>query len=259
MHLFYVDESGDNGFQVGSTDYFILAGVSIPATAWKATFWAFRELRQNIAKHYGVRFEEIKGADLFEHRGPFFGSAMSSTNLEQVYSALIALLCQPSIDLFAVIGLKEEFIGTSRCTLTSQQRVKEFTRGMYRAFFDLCDDFLRQLAKETRTARTAVFFLDECPGREKHVRTGLRQYARRLDPTAPFPGTGIIEDPVFLNSKMSLFLQLADILAYSLGRMYRLQFVGSSGRRGVLECRPQLLSKLGPRLIRPYANTCSWP
>jgi hypothetical protein len=45
------------------------------------------------------------------------------------------------------------------------------------------------------------------------VRSLIREYTRKFDEQSEFPGAGLIEDVIFYDSKMSVFIQLADFLA----------------------------------------------
>ena len=48
---------------------------------------------------------------------------------------------------------------------------------------------------------------------EKHVRALVRKFTRKFNEQTGFPGSGLIEDVIFYDSKSSIFIQLADFTA----------------------------------------------
>lgn len=109
MEFLYVDESGDNGLQEGSTEYYILAGVAIESHYIRETYWQIIEFRKSITKRYGLEVQEIKGSDLFSHRGSFFNSLLAPCDLEEIHKDIINILCESPIELFAYVKSKKEF------------------------------------------------------------------------------------------------------------------------------------------------------
>lgn len=71
----------------------------------------------------------------------------------------------------------------------------------------------------------------------------IRERFRRFDLQSEFPGAGIVEDVVFRDSHSSYFIQLADILAFTVSRLV-------SGRRDndVFGIKPEIASKLKAKI-----------
>ncbi len=111
MEFLFMDESDDNGLAAGSTDYCILAGISIEARYWKEYFWKIQDLRRHVSQRYGIKDFELKGSHLFSHWGAFFNSFLKPRDLAWIYNQLINLICDPLTENFEIIkskrGLKD--------------------------------------------------------------------------------------------------------------------------------------------------------
>lgn len=60
MELLFMDESGDNGFASGSTEHFILAGISIGASDWKEYFWKIVAVKEKYLGGTGSKLPNSK-------------------------------------------------------------------------------------------------------------------------------------------------------------------------------------------------------
>ncbi|MDM8559578.1 DUF3800 domain-containing protein [Candidatus Parabeggiatoa sp. HSG14] len=122
MNFLYTDESGDNGFSTGSTELFVLAGLSVESQFWKEYFWKIKNLRQEIVKEYGlIKFNELKGSDIFSHRGHFFNSLITPTDLANIYENIIELICDPLTNLF--VSMSSYFIQLADILAFSMNRI----------------------------------------------------------------------------------------------------------------------------------------
>jgi hypothetical protein len=247
MELFFIDESGDNGFAPGSTEFFVLAGLSIEAIYWKEYFWKIAELKKEIAKKYGLRFSEFKAADIFQHRGAFFNTITTKENLLNIYIQLIDLICLPSVHLFAVIKNKQDFRKYYGTHTQKKILMKQFSKDIWNSILLMYDEFLYKKSLDRKTSQTAIVYSDNNPGQERLIRSTIREFARRYDTQSLFPEAGIIEDVVFKDSKSSPLIQLADVLAFSLTKLE----VGKSAS-DVIEVpstiKNRLVEKLGSHL-----------
>lgn len=218
MEFLFIDESGDNGLAEGSTDFYILAGISIEASCWKECFWKILDLRRLISQKYGLRIDEIKGSHLFSHRGPFFNSSLNPVDLEWIYNEITDLICTPLIECFAIVKSKKEFKKSQ-----FQPKAKKLTRFLderiWREYLTMYEAYLLEKTIKTQCPQTALIYFDFNPGQEKHVRQMVREFSRKFDHQTRFPSAGIVEDVVFRDSKASYFIQLADILAFSISRI----------------------------------------
>lgn len=125
-----MDESGDNGLVEGSTDFYILAGVAIETNYLKQLFWKILNFRQSISQRYGLKIQELKGSDLFAHRGAFFNSLVNPVDLEDIYTGIVDILCDSQIQLFATVKSKKEF--RNRYSQLNKNSVKLFSEEIWR-------------------------------------------------------------------------------------------------------------------------------
>lgn len=221
MQLLYLDESGDNGFAPGSTELFVIAGLSIESTRWKDMFWAIAELKREITRRHGVRINEFKAADIFQHRGEYFGSSITPHDLSLRYSYIVDLVCKPYVAAFAVMERKADFAERQGSSLSSTTLLKLFNEAIWSSLLKRYDQFLYDEARRTGQAKTAMIFSDNNSSQEKHIRAAIRNFSRKHDLSgSPFSGTGVIEDIIFRDSKASPMIQMADVLAFSLGRLF---------------------------------------
>ncbi|MGH8498512.1 MAG: DUF3800 domain-containing protein, partial [Methylococcales bacterium] len=173
MELLFIDESGDNGFALGSTERFILAGIAISASDWKEYFWRFVQAKTTISRNYGIIIEEFKGSDLFAHRGAFFGSHLQPADRRSIYDCLIELICDPSAKLFVSSHSKAEF-RRDQHALTDRQLVQAFTERVWEQYLFDYDRFLVHEAEKTGQPLNAIIYFDSNPGQEKHIRKSVR-------------------------------------------------------------------------------------
>lgn len=196
MNLLFIDESGDNGLVEGCSEYYILAGVAVPAHHWKEYFWQIQEARRWIVQQYAISFQELKGKDIFSHKGPFFDSAIKPGDLKRIYERLLDVLCDPKVELFAGIFKKTAFLRQFQ-TPDLKRLVKPFNEYSWRAFLRAYHRYLIDLSQTSGQPQNGVVYFDRTPSHEKLVRQMVRELARVLDQEMPYPGAGIVEDPVF--------------------------------------------------------------
>jgi hypothetical protein len=242
MEFLFIDESGDNGLAEGSTEFYILAGISIASSHWKECFWKILDLRRLISQKYGLRIDEIKGSHLFSHRGPFFNSSLNPFDLEWIYTQIVDLICTPLIECFAIVKSKKEFKKSQ-----FQPKVKNLIRlldeKIWREYLTFYETYLLEKTSKTQSPQTALIYFDFNPGQEKHVRQMVREFSRKFDHQARSPSAGIVEDIIFRDSKTSYFIQLADILAFSINRI-----VTGKSERDVFEINSINLERLTEKI-----------
>ena len=214
MELLFIDESGDNGLAPGSTEHFILAGISMQASHWKEFFWKVVAVKEDISRRYGIRITEFKGSDLFTHRGAFFDTRLQPIENRAIYERLVDLLCEPQLNLFVTVHSKAEF-RRDQSSLSEKHLIRAFSERVWRQYLY---DYERYLLEKTRLIghpQNALLYFDSNPSQEKYIRRLTRDFARRFDQQGSFPNAGIVEDIIFRDSKTSYLIQLADILAFS--------------------------------------------
>lgn len=218
MNILFIDESGDNGLIEGGSEYYVLAGIAVPAQNWKEYFWQIQETRRWIVQQYAVSFQELKGKEILSHKGPFFNSSIKPADLEHVYERILDLLCDAKVELFASAFRKADFLKKFQSP-DFKRLVKPFIGHSWREFLRTYNQYLIDLAETSGQPQNGIIHFDRDPGQEKIVRQLVREFARVINQESSHPGAGIIEDPVFRDSKESFIIQMADILAYSVYRL----------------------------------------
>lgn len=239
MEFLYVDESGDNGLQEGSTEYYILAGVAIESNHLRETYWQIIEFRKSITKRYGLEFQEIKGSDLFYHRGSFFNSLLAPSDLEEIHKHIISILCESPIELFASVKSKKEFKERYNPS-ANPNAIKVFTQEIWREFLSNYEEYLFDKSRKNEHPENGLVYFDRNPGQEKYIRKIVREYFHK---EPKFPGAGIVEDPVFVDSHSSYFIQLSDILAFTISRL-----VCGKGNKDIFAIDSEIASKLQTKI-----------
>lgn len=238
MDLLFIDESGDCGVIEGSSDYYILAGLSIEDISWKEFFWQIQETRKLIVQQFALTFQEFKGSDLFSHRGPFFNTSLGPRDLSQVYEHLIHLICDPKAQLFVSIIKKADF--RSQFQEKDPTRLKKLLlESSWRSYLINYEKHIIDKSVLAGRPQTGIVYWDLDPGVEKIVRKMVRERARKLDRQALYPSAGIVDDLVCRDSHMSSFIQLADILASSIIRI-----VKGQSQNDAFKIDPEIAAKL---------------
>lgn len=241
MELLYLDESGDNGLAEGSSKYYILAGISFDDYNWKENFWKIIDFRKRITQKYGIMFEELKGSELFTHRGYFFNSPLTSEEQEQIYNQAIDLISDEFHSKFFVIAKsKESFKGKF---IQDKNLGKVFNQEIWTEYLAMFEEYLIKKSETTKQPQTGLIYFDS--NQEKFVRKMTRQFSKKFDQQALFPGTGIVEDVIFRDSKASYFIQMADILAFSINRI-----ITGRGKQDDFAINPKVINKLKSRIER---------
>ncbi len=240
MEFLFIDESGDNGLSENSTDYYILAGISFEDWQWKENFWKIVEHRRQISQKYGLVIDELKGSEIFSHRGPFFNSTLHSDDLKWIYNQTIDLICDKlSLTLFVVVKSKEEF---KRRQVYGRNLIKNFTQEIWTEYLSMYEQYLIEKSIAIKHPQTGLIYYDL--NQEKHVRKIVRQFARKFDQQSTCPSAGIIEDVIFRASKASYFVQLADIVAFSINRIIK------RGMHDVFIIEPIMAEKIESKIYK---------
>ncbi len=123
--------------------------------------------------------------------------------------------------------------------------IKTFTEGTWREFLSMYEQHLLEKSEKFGYPHHAIVHFDFNPGQERHVRKIVREFSRKLTVQFDFPTAGIVEDIVFRDSKSSYFIQLADVLAFSINRI-----VGGQKQNDVFTIQRSIVEKLGAKVKR---------
>jgi hypothetical protein len=204
VYLTYIDESGSTGdVAKGGSKSYTLGCVLIRAAQWHATLDALIGYRRYVKNQFGLLARaEIKANYLLQNGGAFRDLALSERARHSIYRGMLRLCPKIDIKAFAVVIRKDLLVASDphdRAWTFLFQRLERLT---------------------TKDGTQVVIFHDE--GDEQRVRALARKARRAGMAGSAFgpgwrnvPFRGLVDDPVSRRSHESLFLQLADLVAYA--------------------------------------------
>ncbi|PTY03629.1 DUF3800 domain-containing protein [Verrucomicrobia bacterium LW23] len=200
MYLLYADESGHVADP--KQKYFILAGFAVFE---RQGFWLAEQLDQIAAKFDPASPEtvELHGNPMFQGKG-LWRSKDREVRIQALRDALSTLAAtQPPLRIFGVV------VDSTKIQVDP----------VYYAFEQLSsrfDQFLRRMHRQGNTQRGLILF-----DKTVHEST-LQNIARDFRTIGHRWGVlrNLSEVPVFLDSKASRLIQLADLIAYAIYRKW---------------------------------------
>lgn len=203
MHLFYIDESGSVADP--AQKYFILAGVSIFE---RKTHWVEQELNK-IALEFSSsepHLIELHGSPMRSGREGWKAYSLTS-RLEAIKNSLavIAKNYPKGVRLFGAVVKKDCLVGQDPVEHAFEQLASRF------------DLFLKRLHNKYQDTQRGLMLFDESTT-EQRIQTLAREFKYLGHSWGKI--SNFAEVPVFLDSKASRLIQLADLVAYALFRFY---------------------------------------
>jgi len=205
MYLCYIDESGDTGsFDVANpkrsgSPYYILAGLIVHSNKWKISLENIKAFRKKIAREAYLKYDV-----------EFHCSELIDPHKIKEYNQLKTADRWKLIEEFAeTIGLHGAFtviIDKASSKLAPDAYLTESLSKFYKAY----DEFLK------KEADYGIVFYDRST--ERHINTHVRKLlgTGASGETSEVRIGRVIEDPIFRLSHESMFIQAADVIAYTL-------------------------------------------
>ncbi len=204
MHLMYVDESGSVADP--SQRYFVLAGVAVFE---RKTHWVEQDLnaiatRFNNASPHSV---ELHGSPMRAGREGWKAHQLPD-RLKAIQDALrdgVAKHHPKGVRLFGAVVSKAALVGDDPVTHAFEQICSRF------------DMYLRRLYAKHNDPQRGIMVFDKSTTEQR-----IQTLARDFKYTGHKWGTtqNYAEVPLFLDSKASRLIQLADLVAYAIFRKY---------------------------------------
>ncbi len=204
MHLLYLDESGSASDP--NQQYFVLAGVSVFE---REAHWVEQELnkvavRFSPADPYSV---ELHGSPMRSGNGAWRRHSKES-RFEAIKDALrvgVAERSLKSVRLFGAVIKKSAVSGQDPVEMAFEQLTSRY------------DMFLKRLFSKHRDAQRGLILLDKS-STENRIQTLAREF--KYEGHSWGRTKNYAEVPVFLDSKASRLIQLADLVAFALFRFH---------------------------------------
>lgn len=224
MYLLYADESGSAHDPNG--DFFVLAGFSIFE---RQTHWVDEKVEQiarRFEPYFGARQCELHGSPMFAGNDGWRDAATVPQRVQAVSDAL-HLLNNRDIKVFASVIEKRLIPDRSQIIPT--------------AFHDIAfafDRYLRNLYHRNPDNKQRGIILFDKTASERMIQD-LSYAAKHIGCNHDYL-RNFAEVPVFVDSKASRLIQLADLLAYWLYRYY-----SANDKRGFNLIQPHILREGG--------------
>jgi hypothetical protein len=203
VHLLYLDDSGS--ISDAHQQYFVLAGVSIFE---REAHWVEQDLNEiarrfDNADPYSV---ELHGSPMRSGKGIWRGYP-TSDRVQAIKDALQKGVVDRSrsVRVFGAVIKKSAVAGSDPVGLAFEQLTVRF------------DMFLMRLYKKHKDAQRGLILLDKS-STENRIQTLAHEF--KYDGHSWGYTKNYAEVPVFLDSKASRLIQLADLVAFALFRFY---------------------------------------
>lgn len=209
MYFCYVDESGDCGLfnpatpEKSGTPYFVLVGLAVHVNKWRIALETLKGFRKKIAREAYLQYDvEFHCAELIDPRKTIAYRSISIPDrwkLIEEYAETIG--SHKSFHIFPVV------LDKSSSTIEPNRYLESSITSLYQSF----DQFLK------KEESNGIVFFDRA--NESRTNTHVRRLlgTGASGDTIPNARIGkIIEDPIFRISQDSMFIQSADVVAYTL-------------------------------------------
>ncbi len=209
MYFCYIDESGDTGEYLSEnpeksgSHFFILAGLIVPSKNWKSSLDVLKSYRRRIAAQGLLAYDiEFHCSELIDpHKIKAYTQISISERWKLIEEFAETIGQQGAFTIITII------IDKSKSKLDTTSYLTESITKLYRAL----DEYLK-----IKNENGLVFF-DRA--RASYITSHVRRLMGTGSSGITIPGIRIgwiIEDPIFRISSDSIFIQAADVIAYSL-------------------------------------------
>ncbi len=206
MHVLYADIAGSVGNK--NERYLIMAGVAVHETA---IFHVIRELDYTVARYLERNEAEVAEIELHGNElrtGRKFWRKVPPKTREVLMREALSVLLGPSRRNLRAFGMIMD-----KAAVSPEDPVEH-------AYEQLCnrfDLFLKRRYRQTGLPQRGLLVFDE-DKYEKPLQTLARDY--RTDGTRWGNLRNLAEVPLFVDSRASRLIQLADLVSYALWRRY---------------------------------------
>lgn len=209
MYFCYVDESGDCGrFDIDNPEktgspYFVLSALIVPAEKWKFSLDVLKSFRKKIAAQAYLPYDiEFHCAEMIDpHKIKEFTQISVKDRWMLIEEFAETIGQHKPFSIITVV------IDKVKSTLNPDEYLTTVITKLYQAF----DQFLKN------EKQNGILLFDRA--NEKVIHTHVRKLLGTGSSGVTIPGVRIgwvIEDPIFRVSADSIFIQAADVIAYTL-------------------------------------------
>lgn len=222
MYLMYVDESGDPGVTSSPTSHFFLSGIVLHELHWKQVLDELVKFRRQIRERTGFKVRDEIHAQVM-----IAGRKSKNRNIEPHIRLLILKEC------LRWLARKEDIrIITVVVEKARQPDPQTVFRIAWETLIQRFENTLirRNFPGSTNSEDRGLIIPDNTNGELlNQIVRKMRRFNPISDDADLYPGQGyrnlplnsIVEDPFTKDSADSLFLQMADVVAYFAQQLYK--------------------------------------
>ena len=249
MQICYLDESGSDVRKSGTTSHFVLVGLAIPASSWRAHDAEVAQVLHNydlngeihaawMARRYSEQeriqdFSQLdpvarRAAVVRERKIDLGKAALGSPNavrlLSRNYKKSNAYIALTHVERISILRTLADLIGTwndvvlfadaqdknAHSPTSPDARIMEF------AFEQVVSRFHHFL--DRMSIAPGILVQDRNDTAATRLTSLARRYHERGTPWATY--TRIVETPLFVDSCLTSMVQLADLCAYTVRRFF---------------------------------------
>ena len=225
LHLLYLDESGDP--YDPNTNFFVLAGVAVFE---RSTHWLESQIDPIAA-----RFNPQDPSAIEFHGSPMFSGKDDWTGLPPTTRV------QALVDVLSLLQLPQLKLRVFACVIEKSTMSRDkILETAFEAVAHQFDQYLADMWGRKRDAQRGLVICDKASYEQKlqALSSLFKRQGHQLGRLRNFA-----EVPLFLDSRASRLIQMADLVAYWIFRYHQ-----SKDNRGFQLIEPSILLRLGQRV-----------
>jgi len=236
VYLMYVDESGDTGIQANSTDRFVLTGMVFHELRWQSLLDDLVDFRKQLRVRTGFKVrDEIHSQEMINGRKSNNRGIERHLRLQILKWCIDWIAAKPDIRIITICVSKQNKIDAAAVfELAWESLIQRFENTLsHRNFTGPANSDDRGLLIPDNTNGQLLIRIVRRMRRYNPITNNLSIYAGGY---RNMPLGHLVEDPFTKDSADSLFLQMADVVAYFAFQMYRPnKFIKKQGARNYFQ------------------------
>jgi hypothetical protein len=205
MYILYLDDSGS--VQNAQEDYFVLGGICVPESSVRWLSYEIEKIAEEIAPN-NPRSVEFHASEIFGGRNPPWSEYTNRNERIRIIKNVLHTLdnAYNHITTFACAIHKDSFPGQDAVLVAFEDLTSRFNM------------FINRIATENENREHGIIVMDK-----SSYETNLQNVAMRFRREGNRWGSylkNVCEVPLFVDSKASRIIQLADHIAYAVFRRY---------------------------------------
>lgn len=207
MHLVYYDESGDDGYPIYSSPFFVLSAIYMHYLSWRNNYDLIKEFRRKLKNDFGLPVNlEMHTKNFLLDKNPYRDFNFSKQNRIKIITSFCEFLSSLELKIINTVIIKKNIISDK---------------------YDVLDKALTYSVQRIENDLSAVnesnkrFMIITDSGRVGKMRKTTRKIQKINYIPSKYSGFNyrkeikyLIEDPLPKDSKESYFIQLADLVSY---------------------------------------------